>query len=302
MARTSPDGGLQRDRPRLELVARGREPRLVRHLGRPVDPGSVQRTGLRQRSDRWRHRRAGDRRLLERRDRRQAVGAHLQRDQHHRAVQPGRLGQRDRRPGDRLSLRDEHRRAPERVRPRRRHRVELAAGRGPGPSFGLRRAYIKPDHRRRPAAAERHRRDLGHARWPATSSVCRVRQADRPGALDLDTGRHRRRHEYAVGRGGRCGQRPTLVDRRQRRRSHLRAQGPYRREGLGFPSEQTRHQRLPDPRGRYGLRRPQRRKHRREYDGAAGGDRRDRHRRGDHNTRAVATQRDRVRVLVAAGA
>ena len=80
--------------------------------------------GLCERAHRRRRRQEGDRHLLERGRRHQALGAQLQRRQHHGAVQPRRLGQRDRRPGHRLPLCVEHRRPPPLLRPRRRRRVE----------------------------------------------------------------------------------------------------------------------------------------------------------------------------------
>ena len=255
---------------------------------RPLDAGGVRRARMRQRPHRRRRREEGDRHLLERRERLEAVGAHLQRAQHHGPVQPGRLGQRDRGPRNRAPLRAERRRPPALFRSRRRHRLELAPVGGSRPRVRLRGADLDADHRRGPAASERDRLGLGQPRRSPAAPLRGVRQADRPRALDVDAGRPAGRSEYAVRPDRRRRQRAAADHRRQRRREHLRAAGAHRRQGLGVPPEPARHQRVAGHRRRHRLHRAQRGEPRPGHDGPRGGDRRDRQRRHHVDRRAVA--------------
>ena len=153
LARPGPDRRLRRHRARVELVGRRGQPHLVPGVHRPFHSRRLRRPRLRQRPHGRRRLQEGDRHLLGRRGRDEAVGAHLQHPQHHGPLQPCRLGQRDRGSGDGLPLRDEHRRPPPLLQPRRSDRLELAARRGPRPGVGLRGADIDAHHRTRIASS-----------------------------------------------------------------------------------------------------------------------------------------------------
>ena len=288
MARPWAERRLRPDRPRIELVEGRREPDLVGLLGRPLDAGRVRRPRLRERTHGRRRLKAGNRRLLERRERHEAVAAQVRRREHDGALQPRGLGQRDRGSGDGLPVRAQRRRPSQRLRPGRRHRLELAPGRGDRPRLRLRGPDVDAGHRRGPARPLGHRRHVGRPRRPAPPPLRRLRQAHRRGAVDLHAGRQRRRHEHAV-RADRCRHRgPAAADRRQRRRPHLRAARAHRREGLGVPPVPARHQRLARRRRHDGLRGAQRGERRQRRHGPRRRDRRDRQRRRDRDARAVA--------------
>ena len=105
----------------------------------------------------------------------------------------------------------------------------------------------------------------------------------------------------SVGRG-RGGERAAPVDRRQRRRPHLRPERAHRPQGVAVPAEQARHQRLAGARRRHGVRGPQRGERRLGHHGPGGRDRRHRRGRRHRHPRALARRRARRRVLVAAAA
>ena len=127
----------------------------------------------------------GDRRLLRRGHREEALGAAVPRPQHHGPVQPRGLGQPRRRPRDRLRLRPERGRAPRGARPGREDRLAAPARRGARPRLGLRRPHPRAARRRGPARPRRRRRGLGR-HGGAPPALRGVRQEDGRGALGLD--------------------------------------------------------------------------------------------------------------------
>ena len=272
-----------------------REFPLAGALWRPIGPGGRGKPRLRAEPHGQGHHAAGARHRARRRYRQARLGIQVQRLPERRPATPRRVGVPRGRPRNRQPLRHGRRRD--------RHRAEQGRQAPVGP-FG-RRGVLRLHHARRPDDVPARRRGPGHrerrdfelgCRLAAPAPVHRARQADRPDRLDREPGRPPVRHELRRA-DDRDDQRHAAPHQRQRRRRGLRDEGADRREGLGLPRRQTRHQHRRRGLRQLGDRLARRRKPRRQRARHDCRDRRLPDRR--HQDDEVGAEGDAVRLLLA---